>query len=333
MSSVKTTTEKLNFIKKLSLNYKNSKDSPEIAIWCPFCNNNNKNKLKMIVNVEKNLFHCFVCNSKGKNIIFLIKKLNPSSFNEAKIYFGENSSVINDEWLNILNELDDFEVEQEKQDIVEIPEGFMLCALNLNSKDPDVRDVVNYALRRGCSEHKMWLLRLGVSNHPQFRRSLIVPSLDENGNINFYTCRRIDAETTDMYKYINCNASRVKIVFNELNINWKKPLTIVEGPLDLLKTNDNATCLLGSALPKDSALFKKIVKNQTPVILALDKDAISKTLKIADDLMKYNIDVSLMDTSFEKDVGDMSHEMFDNLYQNSCKLDTSSLLLNKISLI
>ena len=30
--------------------------------------------------------------------------------------------------------------------------------------------------------------------------------------------------------------------FNELNINWNKPLTLVEGPLDLIKTNDTSTC-------------------------------------------------------------------------------------------
>lgn len=331
--NTKTTSEKLNFIKKIVLNYKNSKDCPEIAIWCPYCENSNKNKLKMIVNVDKNLYHCFVCDTKGRSIPYLVKKLSEKYYSESKNYFLDNSNQIKDEWLDILNQLDDNEEKQEEAEKVEIPEGFMFCALNLNSIDPDIRDVCNYAINRGCDDHKMWLLRLGVSNHPNFRRSLIIPSFDENGIINFYTCRKIDAPTTDMYKYINCNASRVKIIFNDLSINWKKPLTIVEGPLDLLKTNDNATCLLGSSLPKDSALFKKIVKNGTPVILALDKDAISKTLKIADDLMKYNIEVSLMDTTLEKDVGDMSHEMFDNLYQNSCKLDTSSLLLNKISLI
>jgi len=330
--SKKTISEKLNFIKKVVTNYKNSKDNPEIAIWCPFCKNNNKQKLKMIVNVDKQLFHCFVCNTKGKSIPFLIKNINENYYNESKNFFVDNSVHMNNEWSDLLNLIYDKQIE-EVEVPVEIPEGFLLCALNKNSIDPDVRDVINYALNRGCTEHKMWLLRLGVSTHPKFRRSLIIPSLDENGEINFYTCRRIDASTNDMSKYINCHASRVKIIFNDININWKKPLTIVEGPLDLLKTNDNATCLLGSSLPRDSALFRKIVKNQTPVILALDHDAYNKSLKIADDLMKYNIDVSIIDTSSEKDVGDMSLETFQQLYKESCKLDENVLLLNKISLI
>ena len=49
--------------------------------------------------------------------------------------------------------------------------------------------------------------------------------------------------------------------------------------------------------------------------------------------MKYNIDVSIIDTSGEKDVGDMSLETFEKLYKESCKLDENILLLNKISLI
>ena len=50
-----------------------------------------------------------------------------------------------------------------------------------------------------------------------------------------------------------------------LNIDWNRELSIVEGPLDLLKTNDNATCLLGSALNEDFKLFQKIVDNKTDI--------------------------------------------------------------------
>ena len=68
------------------------------------------------------------------------------------------------------------------------------------------------------------------------------------------------------------------IIFNELNIDWSKELTIVEGPLDLIKTNDNATCLLGSSLTEDMLLFQKIVANKTNIKLALDSDIFSKSL-------------------------------------------------------
>ena len=67
-----------------------------------------------------------------------------------------------------------------------------------------------------------------------------------------------------------------QIIFNELNIKWDEELTIVEGPFDLTKSNFNTTCLLGSSLNESYELFKKIVKNKTPVLLGLDPDAMTK---------------------------------------------------------
>ena len=93
-------------------------------------------------------------------------------------------------------------------------------------------------------------------------RYLILPSYDKNGELNFYVSRNIDADTANSFKYKNANVSKNKIIFNEINIDWNIPLTLVEGPLDLLKTNDNATCLLGSALNEEMLLFQQIVKNK-----------------------------------------------------------------------
>ncbi len=328
----KTTTEKLNFIKDLAQNYRHPKGKADIAIWCPFCKNDNLHKLKMVIEVDKGIYHCWVCNSKGNNISSLIKKINYQRYEESLKFFPhKNKNLDNAEWLQILNGLYDETIEQVEQQTVVIPNRFELCALNLHAKDPDIRDVVNYVLNRGCSEHKLWMLRLGISRDSNFHRMLIIPSFDKNGILNYYTCRKIDASTRDSTKYKNCEISKKTIIFNELLIDWQLPLTLVEGPLDLLKTNDNATCLLGSSLPIDSLLFKRIVENKTPVVLALDNDAYIKAIRIAEDLISYDVDVKIVDTSGAKDVGDMTIEMFQDLLNNACKVDEESLLLSKIS--
>ena len=41
-------------------------------------------------------------------------------------------------------------------------------------------------------------------------------------------------------------------------------MTLVEGPFDMVKCDDNATCLLGSHLPVNSLLFQKLIQNKTP---------------------------------------------------------------------
>jgi len=329
----KSVTEKLNFLKEITA-IRFQKSAHEVAIWCPFCNNPNKHKLKLAINLDKDLYHCFVCNKKGNNVPFVIKMLNSSYYDRSLEFFTSKSgNSQNNEWTDILKGLNDNVLDIEEVEKADFPDSFELCALNLKARDPDVRDVLLYMKNRGCNKHKMWMLRLGVSKHDQFKRMLIIPSFDVNGNLNYYTCRRIDSTTFNGQKYKNCTVPKKKIVFNELLINWKLPLTLVEGPLDLLKTNDNATCLLGSTLAKDSLLFRRIVENKTPIVLALDHDAYDKTLKIANDLLEYDIEVKIMDTSASKDVGDMDLETFKKYYDLACKVEKNDLLLNKIKLI
>ena len=85
---------------------------------------------------------------------------------------------------------------------------------------------------------------------------------------------------------------------------------MVEGPFDLTKCDDNATCLLGSALGEDYVLFHNIVKNQTPVLLAMDPDAKKKAHNIAKKLAEYGIDIRMLDLGNHKDVGEMSRVDF-----------------------
>ena len=56
---------------------------------------------------------------------------------------------------------------------------------------------------------------------------------------------------------------------------------------------------------EDSKLFRKIVKNDTPVLLGLDNDAHKKAMKLVKALLAYDIEVRLMDTSGYKDIGEM----------------------------
>ena len=52
-----------------------------------------------------------------------------------------------------------------------------------------------------------------------------------------------------------------------------------------------------------------IVKNQTPVILALDSDMINKTFSIAKDLTSYGVQVKILDLGNYQDVGSMPAEI------------------------
>lgn len=325
--------DKINFINKIT-KCQIDRSGENLSISCPFCNNSNKNKLKLIIHIEKGFYHCWVCDKKGNDISFLVKKINPTYFEESKTIFVKktNSKFKLDIDLSCLDNISSNSEESiEKESVLDFPEDFDLLATNFNSKNPNVQSIFSYALSRGINKHKMWLLKLGFSNTNRFKRQLIIPSFDENGDINFYTSRKIDAETSDPFKYNNASVKKKNIIFNELLIDWNNELTIVEGPLDLLKTNDNATCLLGSSLTEDMLLFKKIVKHKTKINLALDADVYPKTVHIANMLDSYDIEVKIVDTRSAKDVGDMSISHFkDILLNKSKKFNKDDYLINKI---
>ena len=314
-------SNRIDFVDKHIKNYNISKDGVNCSIWCPFCKDSNKNKLKMVIHLEKCFYHCWVCDKKGSNISYLFSKISRSISDASKSLFFNRKEKI-----NIFSE----EEYEESIEPVNLPAGFRFFIQDFNLKNPDVRDVFNYAKKRGISKHKLHILRVGYSIDNSLSRYLILPSYDKNGDLNYYVSRNIDADTTNSFKYKNATVPKKSIIFNEINIDWNIPLTIVEGPLDLLKTNDNATCLLGSALNEDMKLFQEIVRHKTKVNLALDSDVYHKTIRIAKLLSSYDIDVDILDTRGSEDVGDMSKERFDEILNSSNKFNENDTLLAKI---
>ena len=313
--------KRLDFFDRFVKNYHLSKDEVNVNIHCPFCKDSNRKKRKMVIHLEKCFYHCWVCDKKGSNVSYLFSKVNKEAAKIASEIFFNNTSK--------KQSLFDEEID-EPLEIVNLPAGFKFFLDGFNLKDPDVRDTFLYLKSRGFNKHKLFMLRAGYSSNNDLRRYLILPSYDKNGELNFYVSRNIDVGTNDSFKYKNANISKGKIIFNEINISWDKPLTIVEGPLDLIKTNDNATCLLGSSLTEDMLLFQEIVKNKTKIRLALDSDVYHKTIKIAKLLSQYDIEVEILDTRGADDVGDMSKEKFNKVLESSKTFTENDSLLAKI---
>ncbi len=87
--------EKLNIIKQaLGHSYRSG---GEFLFHCPFCNHH---KPKLSLNVEKNVYKCWVCDASGRNIRRLVKKFGNWSllkdknvlYNKVK-YQGKDTAV------------------------------------------------------------------------------------------------------------------------------------------------------------------------------------------------------------------------------------------------
>ena len=122
------------------------------------------------------------------------------------------------------------------------------------------------------------------------------------------------------------------IVFNELLIDWEREVTLVEGVFDAIVASENSIPLLGSTLREDSRLFRKIVKNDTPVLLGLDADAHKKAMRLVKALLAYDVEVRLMDTSGYKDIGEMPRDTFQQRKEKAPFIDSDAYLF-KIALM
>ena len=161
---------------------------------------------------------------------------------------------------------------------------------------------------RGVSERDLWRYRLGTTVFGRTRRRVIFPSLDKNGELNYWVARAIDSDRK--LKYMNSKAAKKAVIFNEIDIDFKKRLTLVEGPFDLIKCDDNATCLLGSAVGSSYALFQECARNKTSILLALDADMPQKIQKIASSFYKAGCDVEVLPLGKFSDVGEMTQQEF-----------------------
>jgi ribosomal protein L37AE/L43A len=306
--------DKINFLNRVFGKSKLQNNKIELMVPCPFCKATKK--LKMNIRLDSDLWHCWVCNEKGRSLGRLIKQKNPSKVPEYFERFAKNFTYNNHSSADL------------QFDPVCIPEGFLLVMDNL--KNPAARAVYRYAKARGLTDADIWQNRIGFTEEWSLKRRMIIPSFDEEGNLNYWTARSIDPE--NKYRYINAKANKREIVFNEIDLDYSRPIHLVEGPFDLLKTRHmNSTCLLGSSLSENSLLFYKLVAYCDDIVLCLDTDAQSKQDLIADSFMSYDKEVHYVDPPPDSDWGDCNKDQVSAAFSELKKYNKNSRLFRMIN--
>ncbi len=311
--------EKIDFIQKVFGPCIVSSDGVNVAVQCPNCDSNNQTKKKLSIRLDTDVCHCWVCGLKSRSLAPIIRKFYSRS-NLEEYYHRFKERVVSS-----------FEPDETQEIKVSIPMGFKLLAPSRTVIDPDFRSVLRYLKKRGLNQRALWYHRLGTCTSGRFRRRVIIPSFDFEGRLNYYVGRSIDNE--ENRRYINAQVPKVDIIFNELNIRWDQELTIVEGPFDLMKCNDNATCLLGSGLSNESKLFNRIITHQTPVLLGLDPDMKDKIQKISKKLSEFNVSVRILDVGEKDDVGEMTRQEFENARINAQLWSQDDMIFHMIDSI
>lgn len=303
--------DKVKLLKDILGSYHRSSD--EYLFHCPYCNHH---KRKLSVNTDKNFYKCWVCDTRGRSLRRIVRRFGSfSQLQEWDKLEGRTDISLFDQIFAAENK------KPEQKQRLNLPEEFV-SLVNENLSLSCVK-AKGYLKKRGITEKDIIRWKIGYCIRGNYEGRIVVPSFDEEGYVNYFIARTYERSWK---KYMNPPVSK-NIVFNELYIDWDSDLILVEGIFDAIKAGPNSIPLLGSTLREKSQLFKQIVKNDTPVFLALDEDAKKKSMHIIKKFLLYGTELYDIDVSGYEDVGEMSKEEFTKRKEVAKYIDPESYLL------
>jgi len=281
----------------------------EYMYWSPFVVHH---KPKLQVNIVTGKWHCWVSNAGGHNLFQLFKKLNATNdqFTELRGMVDETSYGHESK-----------EVKKERK--VELPKEFL--SLVYKHPSPVYKNAMMYLQRRGITYEDILKYNIGYCDQGLYTNRVIIPSYDEDGQLNFFVGRDI---FESKMKYRNSPTPKDVVGF-ELFINWDEPIVLCEGPFDAIAIKRNAIPLFGKTIL--SNLRRKIIEKKVKqVYISLDRDAILDSIKMVEDFMKNDIDVYFVNLP-EKDPSDLGFEKVIPLLKETEKMKFSDLMRYKLN--
>jgi hypothetical protein len=283
----------------------------EQAHHCPFCHHHKK---KLQINLDSQYWHCWVCDSKGRSIQSLLRKLNVDRGDLSKIIsiYGEYKPSTNHK-----------EVEKIQ---LKLPKEFKPLHQKPKSIDFAYNQALGYLYKRGITMDEILKHNIGYCEDGMYGGRTIVPSYNADGELNYFVARSYYSDNTMKYK--NPPVSRDVIVFDN-QINWNEPITLVEGVFDSFSVKRNVIPILGKFLPK--TLKEKIFeKGVSEIKILLDADAVDDSTKHAEYFIKNGIKVTNIIPT-ESDAGDMGFDKVNELLKETKESGWDDLILSKLN--
>jgi DNA primase len=291
--------------------YSNLKGN-ELAFYCPFCNHS---KQKLQVNTETQKWHCWTCNSGGKKLTSLLKRLDVDRKTISII-----REIYGDSNYNPQTEDADTKVyislPKEFTSLSEVPKGF----------NPEYKNAMFYLSQRGIGIKEIIKYNIGYCKEGIYGQRVIVPSYNSDGSLNYFVSRSYYPD--NKMKYKNPPISKNVICF-ESQVNWNEPIILCEGVFDAITIKRNAIPLLGK-FPSRSLVEKIFMSGVSDIIISLDSDAINEALKAAEYFRKQGINVKMMYME-DKDASEIGYEKFYQQLKKTKEFSSEELLLNKIT--
>ena len=283
----------------------------EQAHHCPFCHHHKK---KLQINLNTQQWHCWVCDSKGRKIQTLLRRLQVDNRKIKKVY-----EIYGDDYIVSTISTDEEKVE------LRLPSEFKSLLEKPKGLNPLYKKVVQYAKDRNITKEDIIRYNIGYCDGGIYNNRIIIPSYDSNNRLNYFIARSVFVE--EKFKYKNPPVSKNVTMF-ENQINWNQPITLCEGVFDALAIKRNAIPLLGKFIPKTlmDNIYKKGIKE---IKILLDKDAQEQALYYVNYFMNNGIVVTnILPT--EKDAGEMGFTQVNSILKEKNKTDFEDIISQKL---
>ena len=223
-----------------------------VYFYCPFCHHYRR---KFAFNVQTHNWHCWVCKAKGNNLFSLLRKLNKWAVFKSRVE-------------EITKRIHHFKKTPKSPIQVDLPNQYV-SLLDATKDFPLKSKAVNYLKRRGIGKYQMWKYDIGFCNKGQYQDRIIIPSFNEDNQLNYFVGRTIHSHQS--FKYMNPKVQKDSVIIFENMINWNFPIIMTQGVFDAITVNFNGVPLLGKTASRK--LLQKILFYDAEVCLSLDNDA------------------------------------------------------------
>jgi len=302
-------SSKLAFLERQLGKSKYSSNTKEAEFFSPFVSHH---KPKLSINLETDKWQCWVSGKNGKRLLYVLKEAGASRDDikeyvekyKAKDVVISSRTLLADDTFSLT-----------------LPQEFSAIATCKNSVLG--KRAAKYLYGRGLTDIDILQHKIGVVPDG----GIVFPSFDKSGKLNMFTTRLSSGQ---YYSPWTPKGYKNSIILNELNIDWSKPVVLVEGFMDMSKSTRNTIPLFGSSLNYDSILFESLVARAHEVVLAFDSDAWKKSDKVAKILSIYDVDVSIVGLGSFKDVGEMSKDQFKKVYETRQPWTPESSFLKRV---
>lgn len=237
----------------------------QVSFNCPECDEG-RNKGNLEVNYFEHIWRCWSCSDENNTHGTLGKLIDRyGTKKQKKIY--------------TLLRPEEHKPKEKRKDRLRLPEGFTLFK-DSSLVYPVRRQAYNYLKQRGITDEMIEKYGMGFCDKGKFTGRVIIPSYDSEGELTYFIARSWNPHTKA--KYMNPEASKDEIIFNESLIDWDKDVYLCEGVFDALFL-PNSIAMLGKHMSELllNTLYDKAKGN---IIIALDGDAFQDGVRLYEEL-------------------------------------------------